>query len=675
MRGFLIAMLLAGLFLAGSHGYLEENPALAADDTAGIDTHAPSQMEEQGFFRIVQAVPGLPPVSVFMERLDSDVVTFFGPVIAGMLPGTTTDRSSVVEAPVGQYRLRVEATDSAEQMYLEQEVEIVTNTAKIFAVMGTPDNITLGVFEEDFSPLQPGLARVVLLNLLPDADSLSVWSNDSRLIEGTPFGQMSAPADVAPSTYDFELMQGQNVLMNLPQSLNAGVVYTILAMRDVNGEYDARPFIGNPPPFTFVRFTHAAPDAGPIDVFLDEELLAANVNFSESADFSEWASRNYMLTVNPAGATAETPPLLQRNILLEENRTVELVFLGSSEDLQVVQHEIDLSPLGEDEIRLLVINAVAGEESGYLVLGSGRVLEDGTAEFGEVTEPNVIQAGQEQFFYESNDPSARPFESTGSLELESGMVYTYIPTGFTGPSPILLSTSVNQLNQLDDDEDDEDLSAGADNGGYQLTVFNLTSQDMDVYDSDGNSLGLVVSERVSSPIYFPVESVAIVELRLIDGTVAGREEILIEEETSEILMIFDNNGSYELRRLGDLESRVSVDEALIRFTHAASELPPVAVLFQYESGSGDQIATEVPSEDGESSEFANDLIELLRPFGATDIIALSPGVISFEIIQRVEGDNRSLGFLPIQILEGGNLYEAVIYSDGAEDFRVEFLRR
>jgi NADH-quinone oxidoreductase subunit J len=80
----------------------------------------------------------------------------------------------------------------------------------------------------------------------------------------------------------------------------AFLVITYLAIRD--GKIDLNP---PTPSATLLRVIHAAPYAGPVDVYANGELFASDVNFGEATDFKAIAPGEYSLTLNPAGT--DTP--------------------------------------------------------------------------------------------------------------------------------------------------------------------------------------------------------------------------------------------------------------------------------------------------------------------------------------------------------------------------------
>lgn len=82
----------------------------------------------------------------------------------------------------------------------------------------------------------------------------------------------------------------------------AAIFAVVAAYVITNAKIDLTP---TTPSETLLRVVHAAPYAGPVDVYANGELFASDVNFGEATDFEAIVPGEYSITLNPAGT--DTP--------------------------------------------------------------------------------------------------------------------------------------------------------------------------------------------------------------------------------------------------------------------------------------------------------------------------------------------------------------------------------
>lgn len=120
-----------------------------------------------------------------------------------------------------------------------------------------------------------------------------------------------------------------------------------------------------------VRFSHVAPDAPAIDVYLNAEPVASDLAYAETSAFAQVAAGDYNLLAFPACvetdpalcpdplATGVTPLIAVPVSLLAESDTSFVVAQNASGALQLVSVPTDLTPLADENTwRLTVVNAL-----------------------------------------------------------------------------------------------------------------------------------------------------------------------------------------------------------------------------------------------------------------------------------------------------------------------------
>lgn len=132
--------------------------------------------------------------------------------------------------------------------------------------------------------------------------------------------------------------------------------------------------------FAHVRLVHVAPDAGPVDVYVDDILIFEALDFQTYTDFlADFPAADYIVDLRPAGSPIEDEPVFTGEITIEPDigNTIIANGLFADETFSVyvyptTEQEIEHIEAGGTEIELVNI---AGEGNLDLLL-DGEVLLD-----------------------------------------------------------------------------------------------------------------------------------------------------------------------------------------------------------------------------------------------------------------------------------------------------------
>jgi hypothetical protein len=195
---------------------------------------------------------------------------------------------------------------------------------------------------------------------------------------------------------------------------------------------------GGPGPTAQVRFMHASPGAGPVNVAVDGEVVAENVSYS--SETTNPTVSNYLEVPTASGTTIEVQnaggeALLSANVpddvALQEDRqyTVIVAGVGSSPvpnvdtpQLIVLQDRFDETNLDDNQIGLRIVHgsALAGEVDVYQT-NPGTSLSDAT--------PLV-----EDFAFTEDFPGTFAGQFTPQTLSGNGSVISVLPAGSTDPA-------------------------------------------------------------------------------------------------------------------------------------------------------------------------------------------------------------------------------------------------
>ncbi|MCL4236939.1 MAG: NADH-quinone oxidoreductase subunit J [Anaerolineae bacterium] len=116
-----------------------------------------------------------------------------------------------------------------------------------------------------------------------------------------------------------------------------------------------------------VRVVHALDGLASLDMYLDGEPVAQDVQFSAVTGFAPWRAGEYELTIFEAGADpASADALLDQPVTIERGKAYSLTAIGRvgapGARLVAATHTLDFSDK-KDGLRLVVVNALPGRAS------------------------------------------------------------------------------------------------------------------------------------------------------------------------------------------------------------------------------------------------------------------------------------------------------------------------
>ncbi|NLX08918.1 MAG: DUF4397 domain-containing protein [Chloroflexi bacterium] len=150
-----------------------------------------------------------------------------------------------------------------------------------------------------------------------------------------------------------------------------------------------------------------------IDVYLNDERIAQDLDYRESTTFDAWDAGQYTIALYAAGADPEADePLYQQPIELTTDDVLTLAAAGTMQEPLVVVAAEDMGPIDdEDGLRFVAINALpdrAAIDVARLTRGGERrVLIEGLS-YGEASEAVDLQTGSHTIaVYPAGDSNTR----------------------------------------------------------------------------------------------------------------------------------------------------------------------------------------------------------------------------------------------------------------------------
>jgi len=179
---------------------------------------------------------------------------------------------------------------------------------------------------------------------------------------------------------------------------------------------------------TEVRVVHAVPDAPAVDVYVDDELVFADIDFGEESDYEAAATGTQTVTVTPAN-DSETV-VFEEEVDIEGQATVAVGGELAEEDIVALALADDAEPADNESAVRLAHLAPDAPAVDVTVAETGDVLFD-AVEFGNATDYETVPAGEYTLeVRNATDDDDGDVVGTVDVTVEEGDAYTAVATGY-----------------------------------------------------------------------------------------------------------------------------------------------------------------------------------------------------------------------------------------------------
>lgn len=408
-------IVLLGLLTAMPTGAQEESGETRADATV----------------RVLNASPGAPAFDILLDGL---------PLAEAVPFGATTEYAPV--APGNHLLQAVPPGGSPDEAVAEAELDAAPAAAYLFVAAGPLAEVEGRLYAVSLDDIAPGNARARLINAVPEggAIDLAVTGGDT-LFDGVGFGNASDYADVAPGTYSLDLRgEDDRVLATTPElTIDEAAAYDIVAI----GSGAEGPSLlalatrVSPPCGTVlglgdgdeacVRLVHAAPGAPPVDVYVNDSLLAEGLDFDAATAYAPVPSGEGRAFRAAAAGTPIEEALASADLALNAGQAYTVLLTGAENDLQLLVTGTDLRPIPAGQARLGFIHASPDAGGVSVELADGPVL---VTDLGlrAVSPYTAIDAGAYAVHVRRQDGEGL-IALAADLGVEEGTVYDAVLTG------------------------------------------------------------------------------------------------------------------------------------------------------------------------------------------------------------------------------------------------------
>jgi hypothetical protein len=399
------------------------------------------KQEDQSYLRMVHAISGLPSVDIFVDTI----------IVAADL--NYTQYTGATRIVGGEYTLSVLPRggfiEGNSNPILQQSVSIPDGKTVILVLGGTVDVPVLIVYQEDDNSLETGQSRVTLIHAIPQGPSLTLKNSGVDLSpESVVFSQQITPLIIDSESTMFTIHDSSNVLTSYQIDLRERRNYTLIVVGTTSNidRLSIIEFYNDVAGFADVRAINASPSIGALDFYINDSLIANNVEYPRISQRQKTAGGFYNINVFLAGADPTSAvPFASRQINAYPGDIATIIVTGAAEDLQIGYYLEELSPLARGQARVTFISTVDSQTI-RLIEGDEEVNTIGDLVPGQFSPTIMADEGTHTYYWHSvaldRTISAR-VETAENIQFEAGNNYLYLVTGRDdGSPPVIFSDDV-----------------------------------------------------------------------------------------------------------------------------------------------------------------------------------------------------------------------------------------
>lgn len=600
-----------------------------------------TEQGKQAQLRVVHASPDLPAVDLYLDGAN---------IGSRFTPGLFHNRPLAFNA--GDYTLNVLPTGTDPRNttpLVDFPITLPEDESTIILLLGTADDLQVEVYQEDLSALPDDTARLSMVNAIPDGPAVVFQEAERVLARDVVFGSHSAPVKLTAGNHTFNFVSGTSNLASLDLPVAEKSVYTVVLLGGENAQAIVFQTLANRE--TQVRVVHASPDAGPVDIYLDDRPLAAELPYREWTEWQTFRSLPYELRIVPAGEP-DAAPLYSAKIALAADKSVDLVLVDEVQRLRLVQIEEDTSITPANQARLLFINAAFGTTGLSVNTPGGPVDGLGKLNFGTASQPVLFNAEQETFSFQTTESQPREVDILAEYEWFAGTTNTIVITGYPNTDPLVLSTEVGT-----EEEASEDTASPEE---YQLRVIHALPDvgSLDI-EMNGSPIARSLASGASTDyITLPIDSVELTFREtgaadpLLDETFTPPDAPLVT------LFIYGSRDEVLIQIARDTLFEIPINVARLRVFHGAPLQPTLVVGYLEPPLVADDATQEVTE-----VTIDHPLSEAI-PFGVpSEAKDFAPGTYE---LRFVDNDTQNPVFsMPDTTFEQGVFYDLLILPDSS----------
>ncbi len=386
--------------------------------------------------RIVNTVVDSPPLNVFAG---------FSAIATNLSYKQFTEPTSF---DAGDYEIKIQASGAAssDTPLLDSSLAFPSGDRIIILITGSTDALALTVVPDTQEALKADESIIHLINALSDTSALTLRSGETDLTAAVGTGRDALSPIIPAEATEFTLQIGDSTLA-YPATLKPQTNTTLIAVGNAASPAVIQ-FDANAPSRIGVRAINAAPEITNVDIYLDDELLNAQLEYGRFADRKNFASGQYTVRVYAAGADrSAVEPLTGSLFTLELNENFVVVLLGSASNLRLLTFAENIAPTQANQLRLSLLNTLPNFQEVDVQTPTKPIRGIPTLFYGQAPAIMDVEAGSYNFLMSAVDGQNERVtaELAENVQFEPGYNYLYLVTGRQDSNPLILSEQVGTV--------------------------------------------------------------------------------------------------------------------------------------------------------------------------------------------------------------------------------------
>jgi hypothetical protein len=410
-----------------------EVPTLVPSPTPPVPRAIALSVRDQVTLRFIHAAAGVGDVDVFAGDLAVATRLKFGDGVDGARIAAGEYEITAFNAGTGQ---------GENPLYQSPEPVTLEGGTRYNILLAVVNGVLrLTAIPDDNTPLAGGNARLLFINAAPNTSAVQLGVQGSTpLVESLNFGLSSPPITIGIERLTLQARVDGQVASEYLLNPRENEHYTLVLLPNANGN-GARlvEFVSTVPGLAQVRVANGmAAEIGTIDVYLDDEQVAARLAYGSASDLITLTAQPATLRIMRAEAP-EAEPLIVTSISPANDDQIVLLLTGGERNAALINYVDDVDVLPSNSASITFVNLYAGAAALRAVAGEGVVQETVDLPYASSPVRLTISAGENNFTWST--PGAPDEE--GALQFndertfEAGFHYLYILTG-RSDAPVLV---------------------------------------------------------------------------------------------------------------------------------------------------------------------------------------------------------------------------------------------
>jgi hypothetical protein len=192
-----------------------------------------------GMLRLAHLSPDTPAVDVYVDSVSDPAARV---TLPGVSYGTVSNYRPV---PPGVYTVAMRAAGASPSTppVLSTTVQVAAGTALTVAGVGHFSALGLTVLDDDLTPPPPGRSRMRVIAAAASAAQVDVSIAGATVASALPFAKAGSYVDVPDGAISLTVTSSGGAPSQVPVSLDAGSVYSLLVLDRSGGGLTVRPVL------------------------------------------------------------------------------------------------------------------------------------------------------------------------------------------------------------------------------------------------------------------------------------------------------------------------------------------------------------------------------------------------------------------------------------------------